>query len=338
MTPEDHFRHMAEFVRGVELVGGTTPHVLMTVESMNRLDDPLEKLWFAGCYALAYNWPTAERIWQQWRPGDFDPDLFLPWLERNWAGLPIRKERKAIYRKEYFTESARSYLAFATELAAADPADWPQDYENAYSYFGQSCKYMGRYIGIRWLEVCRRAFGLPWRMPDVRADGGEHPRKALALLYPQDAPLLLGGNGKREIAVTDLAADRLLVDMALEYGISSDYYELQSLLCEYKQSYLGKKHYPGKSIDTEMDYFRRVYDHWGAAAREESTFYDVRARLFPDYSLGEIQGWDGVRPELGGVLTTYGYTWSDAVYDYTATTDFANPALRPGGVEGLLCV
>lgn len=338
MTPEEHFRGMGEFIRGVELVGGTTPHAAMTVEMMRRSDDMLEKLWFAGCYALAYNWPTAEKIWQEWRPHDFSPADFYIWLEENWPGLPLRKERKAIFRKEAFTQSAQTYLNFARELAFYDPADWPQEYENAFAYFLSSCKYMGRYIGIRWLEVMRLAFGLPWEMPDVRADGGEHPRKALALLYPEDAPALLGGNRPHELAVTDLAADRLKVDLQIEYGIDASYYTLQSLLCEYKQSVLGKKHYPGKSIDTEMDYFRRVRAHWGDYP---SAFYDVRARLFPEWSLGEVQGWDGVRPELGSIWSTYGYTWSDAVYDYRATAllgDFSDPILREGGVGRLLCV
>lgn len=333
VTPEDHFRGLAEFIVGVDRAGGTTPHVAMTVESMNREDDLLDKLWWAGCYALAYNWPTAEVLHTHRRPQNgINQEVLTQWLELNWAGVPIRKERKAIYRKPFFAESAAAYLRLAQ--AMANNTDWPQDYQSAYDLFNTRTRYMGRYIAIRWLEVMRRAFDLPWRMPDVRADGGQHPRKAMALIYPEDAPALLGGNSARELRVTDRAAERLLLDLYLEYDIRSDYYELQSLLCEYKQQVLAKKQYPGKSIDTEMAYRAKVVKHWGDV---ETDFWSVREACFPEWSLGEKMGWDGVRPELGRTLVEHGFTWSDSLYDYAATTYFAKPVRRKGAKDLLPC-
>jgi hypothetical protein len=331
MDAEAHYHALAEFVRGAELVGGTTPHVAMTVKAMERLPDVTEKIWFAGCYALAYNWPAAERLFLEWRPGEVDHLSFFIWLQDHRVGIPLRKERKAIFRQEFFTESATTYASFAKHLAAQD--SWPTTYSAAFEMFDENTRYMGRYIGIRWMEVMRRAFALPWDMPDIAANGGQHPRKALALIYPEDAPALLGGNRPHEIAVSNHAADRLLLDLQLDYGITTTYYELQSLLCEYKQSALGRKQYPGKSIDTEMDYFRRVQEHWGDV---ESAFYSVRRACFPPWSLGEVSGWTGVRKELGGVLVDHGYTWSDAVYDWPATRDLAEPVLRAGGLCELL--
>ena len=334
MTPDEHILRMAEFVKGVELSGGTTPHVAMTVASMALLTDPLEKLWFAGCYALTYNWPTAERIFLEWRPADFNRADFLMWSEDNWDGVFLRKERKAVFRKPFFAESASSYLDFARWMLQQD--SWPEDYLDALDMFTSRCRYMGRYIGIRWLEVMRRAFDTGWVMPDVRSDGGEHPRKALALMYPGDAIALLGGNSKREVHIADQAADRCLLDLRVEFGLTLDYYDLQSLLCEYKQSVIGKKQYPGKSIDTEMDYFRRVYGYWGEAKAGESAFYRVRAECFPDWSRGELSGWSGVRKELGAALVEHELTWSDSVYDYSATTDMAYPVLRDPNITSLM--
>lgn len=321
MTPDEHFLHFAEFVKGVQLSGGTTPHVSMTVESMSRLEDPREKLWFAGCYALTYNWPSAERIFLEWPVDDFNQADFLLWTEEHWAGIPLRKERKAVFRKPFFAESLASYRTFIDTLS------WPASYQEAALEFDRGCRYMGRYIAIRWLEVARRAFGTAWVMPDIHSDGGQHPRKALALIYPDDAPALLGGNSARELLVSDQAAERCLLDLNTAYGIETDYYTIQSLLCEYKQSILGRKHYPGKSIDTEMDYHRRVYDYWGPERGQQSSFYSVREACFPAWALGERSGWGGVRKELATVLADYGYTWSDTLYDYHATTDFASPVL-----------
>lgn len=323
----DHLQHFSDFVRGVDTAGGTTPHVAMTVEAMRPLEDRLEKLWWAGCYALTYNWPAAERLWQEWRPEAVNELDFLLWLEEHRPGIPLRKERKAIFRLPFFADSATSYAAFATRLAHANY--WPEDYEDAYRLFTGSCRYMGRYIAIRWLEVMRRAFPEEcgaWRMPDIRASGGEHPIKAMQLIYPEQLPM-----PAKEVptALADQMADTLLVEMEMEHGLTSDYYEIQSLLCEYKQEWFARKQYPGKSIDTEMDYFRRVYDYWGAEAEAESIFYDVRQACFPAWSLGEVDDkWWGVRKELGTTLREYGYVWSDARYDYQKTTDLAEPVRR----------
>lgn len=329
----DHLLRLAEFCKGVELSGGTTPHVAMTVASMEQLKDPLDKLWFAGCYALTYNWPMAERVFQEWRPDTFDQDRFLSWTEEHWAGIFLRKERKAVFRKPFFAECAASYLEFARGVAPhVGLLDLEMNYLEAFKFFTGSVKYMGRYIAIRWLEVMRRTFCSEWRMTDVRSDGGEHPRKALALLYPEDAAALLGGNSKREVHVADLAADRCLLDLNLEHGVVLDYYELQSLLCEYKQEVLGRKQYPGKSIDTEMDYHRKIAEYWNSP----SDFYRVREECFPAWSRGELNGWTGVRKELGTTVTDLDYTWSDAVYDYRATTDLAHPVLRTNGRTSIL--
>lgn len=333
MDSADHFRHLAEFIKGVDLAGGTTPHVAMTVAAMDRLEDPLEKLWFAGCYMLTYNWPTAERIFQEWRPYEFEAEPFLDWVTANWALLPLRKERKAVYRKPFFTECARTYLEFTDQVRANLECGWDLSYEQAFTLFNRNVKYAGRYIGIRWLEVMRRAFPEQcgsWHMTDIRADGGEHPRKAMALIYPDRADVLLGGNSRAELNEVDKLAALLRVDLDLDFGMDVNYYELQSLLCEYKQSVLRMKQYPGKSIDTEMDYFR-------IAGMESSWFWDIRRECFPEWSLGEVQGWGGVRTGLGPVLVNHGYTWSDAIYDWAASKDdLAVPVFRNINVQSLL--
>jgi hypothetical protein len=324
VTPDEHFVHFAEFVRGVELAGGTTPHVAMTVESMSRLDDNLEKLWFAGCYALTYNWPAAERLFLEVRP-DEAPGI-LPWLEEHWDGIPLRKERKSVYRKWAFAESASAYAACARYLVSHS---WEQDYEEAFRWFNANTRYMGRYIAIRWLEVMRRAFPdrcAGWVMPSILSDGGQHSRKALALIYPGYAQWLLGGNTPGEIKISDSAVEQLKTDLELEYGLKTNYYEMQSLTCEYKQAVLSRRHYPGKSIDTEMGYLDKVRGHWGLGAKTD--FFDVRRAVFPSWSLGEDSGWWGVRPELGSLIADHGLVWSDAVYDYGSTTDFSNPVPR----------
>jgi hypothetical protein len=329
----DHLLRMAEFVKGAELAGKTDPHLTMAVASMDAISDPLEKLWFAGCYALTYNWPTAERIFLEWRPADFNQADFLMWSDENWNGILLRKERKAVFRKPFFAESAASYLAFARWMVNQD--SWPTGYDEATEMFTSRCRYMGRYIAARWVEIMRRAFDTGWVMDGPRSSGAQHPRKALALMYPKYSIALLGKDTPEEVRISDRVFDQCILDLRLEYGLEVDYYTLHSLLCEYKQAVIGRKQYPGKSLDSEVGYFDKVYEYWGPDKKQESTFYPIRTERFPHQSLCEYNGWTGVREPLMGMLRDHDITWSDGVYNYDATTDFANPVIWNPAVTSL---
>ena len=337
----DHLLRMAEFVKGAELAGKTDPHLTMAAASMDSLIDPLEKLWFLGCYALTYNWPTAERIFLEWRPADFNQADFLMWSEENWDGILLRKERKAVFRKPFFAESAASYLTFALGLSAVVSQDpevlAAKNYAQATELFTGNCRYMGRYIAARWVEVMRRAFPEAcgdWVMTEPGSSGAQHPRKALAMMYPEDAAALLGGDSKEEVRISDEVFDRFLLDMRM-YGLELDYYTAHSLLCEYKQASAGRKHYPGKSLDTEVAYLDKSYSYWGPEKASESAFYPLRDVLFPHRSLGEKSGWKGARDGLLPLLADHGIVWSDQVYDYQQTTDLSHPVLRDPAITSL---
>jgi hypothetical protein len=331
---DHHLKYFAEFTRAVEFAGGTTPHMLMVAESANRQKDFQEKLWWAGCYAFVYNYATAEIIRNTWRPGAWKYDELVTWARDNWKGIKFRKERKAARSPERLATCMDTYFQYMItvenrEWFVNDTLSSTARYNAAFDDICNEVKYMGRYIAIRWIEVIRRVFNLAMEMPDLRPRDGDHPRKALALMYPEYHDELMGGNSDSEIAVTNDVVEFCKQDMKELYGVSTDYYTMQSLLCEYKQSCLGRKQYPGKSIDTELVYFDKICnDWWGDRLRDNTIMFDVRKTIFPECMLGELQGWTGVRNELGNVLADYGYTWSDYIYDYIKTTDFSSPVYR----------
>jgi hypothetical protein len=332
---QTHIKHFAEFCRGVEFAGGTTPHMLMAVEACNRQDSVQEKLWWAGCYAFVYNFATAEMINREWRPGEWVGKAELEsWATENWKGLKFRKERRAARSPKKLAVCMDTY---GTYMKKVPERDWFTDnsihprerYFMAFDDICKEVKYMGRYIGIRWVEVINRVFDTNTTMPDLLPKGGEHPRKALALMYPDYHDPLMGGNDADTIKIVNGVVETCLNDLYTHYGVDTDYYTIQSLLCEYKQSVLGRKQYPGKSVDTAITYWNKIYDEWwGEEEAEKSIMWDVRKKLFPLEMLGEVQGWNGVRDELGGVLREYEYTWSDYVYDYMKTTDLGSPYIR----------
>jgi len=352
MTPEQHLRHFAEFCIGVQLSGGTTPHMLMAAEMARRQDNAEQALWWAGCYCFVYNFATAEVINMHWRQpgavlGAGAGEELREWLAKHWKGIKWRKERKAARSVEKLATCMESYAAFVPRVLAAPwfspHCDWPERrrYEAAFDAMLADVKYMGRYITIRWIETIGRVFGLPLTMPDLRSKDGEHPRKALSFMYPEAADVLLGGDDDATVAAVDEIVEQCRGDLRRHYGFDLDYYTMQSLLCEYKQSFLRKKQYPGKSVDTALRYWSGVEEYWRERYSRDSQMWDVRATLFPAFVLGEANGWTSVREELGTTLVDHGYTWSDGIYDYGATTSggpgghhsLGRPAFRAGALS-----
>lgn len=336
---DKHLRHFAEFCQGVMWAGGTTPHMLMTVKAMEG-HDFRTALWRAGCYGFVYNYATAEVLWRNWRPGEWKHDELVGWFQKHWKGIKLRKERKAVRSPEKLATNMRSY---ADWMDTVQDKAWFADeslsaQERYYQAFDDMCdniKYYGRYIVIRLIEVFRRAYALDMPQPDLRPRDGDHPRKALALMYPEYIEELMGGNDEDTISIVNDVVEFAREDLWNLYHIDVDYYTMQSLLCEYKQSVLSGRQYPGKSVDTALAYFSKVYDYWGEEEAAKTEMWDIREAIFPHWILGEKQGWDGVRNVLGETLRTHGYTWSDKLFDYKATEDFSKPVWRNGReVEG----
>lgn len=334
---DTHLRYFAEFCQGVSWTGGTTPHMLTTVEAGRGLDQR-EKLWRAGCYGFVYNEPTAEILWKRWRPGEWTRDELIEWTRDNWKGIKFRKERKAARSPERLADCMTTYASW---MNVVPKRDWflSKSMDSNARYFAvfddicNSVKYMGRYIAIRLAETYRLMFDLDMSMPDLRPVEGDHPRKALALMYPEYESVLMGGNTTDEIEIVNNAVEQCRSDLKRLYGLEIDYYQMQSLLCEYKQSCLAAHQYPSKSIDSFLAYFNKVYEYWGKEKASETELFKFRSNIFPAWTLGEIQGWNGVRDELSRTLIDYGYTWSDKLYDYIATKDFSAPVRRSNATE-----
>ena len=243
-----------------------------------------------------------------------------PWIEEHWEGLTFRRERRAVRTRE---KLARYFLSFAEWAERVPTAGWltTTDREQAYReawYSADAVWGLGRYGKLKLLEALNRG-GYRLELPDIRARGGWSPRQALALLIPEHADVLGRDTKSAAVEVEKIAEDYRLTSPTL-----LNRYEFQVLLCDYKQSYVGRRQYPGRSQDSEIAYSQKIADYWPW----DTAMWGARAGLFPPEVLGEIAGWDHVRDELGHVLTDHGYTWSDFRYDYLATTDLASPVTR----------
>jgi hypothetical protein len=182
-------------------------------------------------------------------------------------------------------------------------------------------KRYARYVALKLLESYRLYCGFELEAPDIRPKDGWSPMKTVSWLFPEKKDLLLSGDNSRLDEVNRIVKD-LQNKLSDEYNVNIDLFHLQVALCEYRESYEGRRQYPGRSLDSELGYYYKAHDKWDSY---QSVFPLARLRKFPRKHLGEWGGWEGARNELGTVISDFDYTWSDLLYDYKETLSLANP-------------
>lgn len=322
-----HPQFFREFCRYEKAAGGPDSH-MATVGAMCAGLPAEQVAWRAGVYIAVYNVPTAEYIWDM---RDRTEVLAAPgealegWLAARWPHIGFRRERKAVRSPAKLARCLRSYAEWVEDLPdrpwmqPGDPvANYELAWQDAASIYG-----FGRYVNLKLLEFYTRYLAAPIELPDLRAEGGWSPREALALLYPNHAADLMGPDTPHNVALANRLAEVVRHNL-WGSGLEVSRYEVQVLLCDYKQAYAGQRQYPGRSLDSELEYMEKLPSQQQA----DSQMWSARDRAFPRVALGERQGWRGVRKELGKVLRRHGYTWSDLRYDYGRTVDLAQPVPR----------
>lgn len=330
-STEQHRKFFAEFCKWEMASGGPDPQLPMVhhmATAGGDIDGP-EHLWRALCYIAVYNVPYGEVFWDNLHRDSPRSEL-AEWLSNGFnAGLiTTRTERKTVRRADWMLE----YMSGAQRFVENDGAElWgmcadrdPYDaYEIAWTTVLKMPR-VGRYTAIKLIEYMRRFMGLPVATPDIRPKDAWSPRHTLAYIFPNRHL----GNRDNSPAALKMATQtcddtiRLLED---EYDVKIDMFQLQVLLCEYRESWESKKQYPGRSLDSELKYARRAETEWG----HTSKIWAARKALFPAAHLGEIQGWDGPRKDVAECLRLRGYTWTDLKYDYKHTKDMTNPVEQP---------
>lgn len=311
-----HERYFAEFAKNEKTVGGPDPQIAL-VGQMAEECEWADRAWMVACYAAVYNVPGGYVLWKNWPWQRIlaEPEALPVWIKDNWEGIPFRRERRAVRSVD---KLSRCLLSAATWLTRAPHEDWwaEPDYDAAWRAADQVYGF-GRYVNLKFLEALRRYCGMGAELKDLRAAGGWSPRASLVLLYPRHAGALLGGDTAQNCAIADMCAGWARETLAERYGVLVTPFETQVLLCEYRESYISRRQFPGRSHDSELKHAQKAAAYWG----EDDAMYQARAAIFPHKSLGEIQGWDRVREELGAVLRDAGYVWSDLRFDYLRSRD-----------------
>ena len=328
MNTEEHRKFFAEFCKWELASGGPDPQLPTVFEMAKDAASDEEAIWRGCCYIGVYNVPYAEVLW---RGLPFAKCLQNPLWMRHWLDtafarghITTRIERRAARRPDQMYEYLRDcqhFIGIYDKLCERcfDAATPEEGFEIAWEHV-LKIETVGRYAAIKLIEYLRRFHDLPVRTPDIRPFAAWSPRHTLGYLFP-DRGLGNRDNSKEALKLAHESCEDALALLDDDHGIKIDMFQLQVLLCEYRESWESKKFYPGRSHDSELRYARRAEDEW----EYTSAIWQARKKLFPFKHLGEMMGWDKPRKDAAASLADHGYTWSDLRFNYLSTTDFAHP-------------
>lgn len=331
LTAEEHWRNYVDFCYYDMLSGGPDAHMTLSGH-LSRGLPVLERLWHGGVYAGVYNVPTAEVIWSAFTHEEMleiPLDDLTKWLKANWKGLATRRERKCVRIPANMAYYFKNFAEWVTTLPQSKFYDTtygtPESrYEELWEHSQKSVKFLGRYSGFKFLEFISRYCDIPINLPDIRPKGGWSPRSMMAILFPKHKDILLGDDSPDTLSAVNKLADKMLKNLWKEGLEDMSMFKMEVFLCDYKQCYFGRRQYPGRSQDSEIEYHTKIKDHWDF----DFQMLKGRQEIFPKWALGEINGWSHVREELGTVLYDYGYMWSDSLYDYSNSPDLSVPTSK----------
>lgn len=325
-TTEQHWQHFADFCRWSLAAGGPAQNIDLVRKMASTVPCPQERAWRAMCYGATYNVPYAEVLWREWSFARIRTSHFaevLKWCEDVMGRqlITTRIERRCVRRPDWMAQylwGARHFVEDVLPKLLRDCATMGSPhaaYEHAWGVVTDLPR-VGRYMTLRLLELFRREEVLHIAAPDIRPRDAWSPRRTLAMLWPERN---IPEEGNRDDTI-DLV-NRTVQDTVKrleELQVTQSLFQLQVHLCEYRQSCLGRRQYPGRPLDSELGYAKRAGVEWGKV-HPDSQIWWARLALFPSQHLGEVMGWDGPRKDVGAVLADHGYVWSDLVYDYTAS-------------------
>lgn len=296
-------------------VGGPDPQMKILGELCKGVSFR-DKMMLAGLYAIIYDVSSAEYAWNMLLKDNTTIESFV---NDHWDSLVIRTERRCVRTKLNFIECVRAYSKWSS-LRKHRYVRYRG--RKLYDYMWNettSLPYIGRYSGIKLLRAIRECAGIPIVEYDIRPKDAWSPRAALGLLYPKHADKLNDKSTNVEF-VHGISTKALSLVNYLGVG----YYELQALLCEYRETLKGNRFYPGRSHDEVLENFYQKKN-----LRGETGIFSARRKLFPKECLGEYGNrWKGVRKPLQATWKDHGYIWCDLLYEYKEPFNSKSPISR----------
>lgn len=302
VSPSRHAERYVEFSRLELLTSGPGPHRKVAERLARESPDPA---WAIGLYGMAYTTAGMEVLLRYFP----DRGVFIGPDEVSVVAplVPHRDERVVNgWGPKRLYEMLKRYQGWLL-TGGLEQAQQADSFDEAFKLVGGQLQHFGRFFGIKLYEALERTVGLP-HFDDIRPHNGHWARKSLQLVWPHHDPY---DNSKRGRDEAHGLANTLRF-LAEDNGVHLEWFEVESMLCNYRQGCNGKK-YPGGDVDGDLGFINQ-----GRAKNPDLEFRSLqhREQVVPGWARGEVQGWTGIRSLLYPVMRDHDYLWSDSHYDW----------------------
>jgi hypothetical protein len=285
-----HWKLFTEFARKELGVGGPDAQLALVAHYVKD-HTRIQQVWMAGIYCAHHTGASAYAVFREFpTPHEVarGQQRLRRWLEQHWDALPLRREMRSHRMLEKRVECLRSFAAYTLSR------EWKQGaYDDVWNSSIASAKYFGRYMALKYLELLRMTVRPELELRDLRAKDSWSPRIALAYLYRKHEAVLMNrhDNSPETIALVERLAAKLHHRLHDEYRLTLNFFQLQVLLCNYKQTTLGR-FYPGMGLDEELEYMDQA-----KSITSMTPLFRLRRRLYQRKHLGELNGWRNIRAD-----------------------------------------
>ena len=246
----------------------------------------------------------------QLETGDYD--AHIPFLMELKKRLRLSKEHSVwlgFLYMAYYTEGS-AYVAFSDkqvrDRVKLPPSDLPITTQRRNLYGGRITRHLEELHEIpklhKWLSVSDSWSSLLDRVGSVYGNGRWANYTTSELIShlgelgiePDTYEILQSSGPRKGLVALDLqptdSAAKLVADKLAIQGIEIPASVLESLLCDWAGMNKGT-FYAGRNIDRQQGRILQVEEKLGVKL---DLLWFIRRKVFPAYSLGELNGWEGI--------------------------------------------
>jgi hypothetical protein len=299
MNKQTWYRFAAEMLRTRDI-----DPVYPVLKALNEQEPAEDALWRTFCYVALYHLGASEVLFYATAglrtAPQLDTELVHDLAPR--AGIERRGLRTGAFLEAHLRAILANRERFGTfeGWLTTGQGDEPRERWRETARRLEAVAHNGRWASYKTCDILVETHGWPMEAPDAGHRFSSGPREGLAKLVEDgilDAELPPHTDqSEGALALLDRATERVQRDLWAE-GIPAKVSEVETLLCNWK-SLRQRRYYVGHDTDEMLERVLWLHD------RGEMLLYrrllNARRAALPVETLGEVQGWAGIRKELMG--------------------------------------
>lgn len=266
-----------------------------------------QRLWLAWLYSTCYSAPTAfYMIIQLPDPNFITQSDIISWWAENKNRMIFESDRRYVKNCNTFPKMFESYRKFTRQGQLRAFLDFKGDndaetYNKVYSAVEKNLYFFGRYSIFMYLETIYNLTKFPMIATGLNLREARTSRNGLCYALGKDSWIRHAGKPakftKMQFDYLQTKLSKLYTELLIEYpDVPTTYWNLETSLCAYYKLFQAKR-YAGYYIDRQMVEIVNM-ENLVPEGVDWKLLWQFRREHFSPLSLGEIQGWRGIRENM----------------------------------------